>query len=38
MFIEATFKDSKKLNKLEIVYENVIYICIFYILKVAELR
>ena len=29
VFIKTTFKDSKKLKELEIVYQNAIYICIF---------
>ena len=33
MFIEATFKDSKKLSKLKIVYGNAIYICTFLYIK-----
>ena len=28
MFIETTFRDLKKLNELEIMYQNVTYICI----------
>ena len=28
IFIKTTFKDSKKLKELEIMYQNAIYICI----------
>ena len=29
MFFKTTFKDSKKLKELDIIYENAIYNCIF---------
>ena len=28
MFIETTFKDTKNVEELEIMYQNAIYICI----------
>ena len=39
MFIETTFKDSKKLKELQILYKNVIYLSVFLdIAKVADFR
>ena len=39
MFIETTLKDSKKLQELQILYKNVIYISVFLdIAKVADFR
>ena len=32
MFIKTISKDSKKLKHLEIMYQNVIYVCIIYVL------
>ena len=33
MFFKTTFKDSKKLKELDIMYENAIYNCIFWYSK-----
>ena len=35
MFIKKVFEDSKKVEKLEIMYQNAIYICIFWYTKIC---
>ena len=35
IFIKTIFKDSKKLKELEIIYQNVIYICISWYIQIC---